>query len=174
MTLFILEKLHGLVGINRNDAEPQSVEARRRLAFFVNSLFMDMPRAPPVGDMMSWSCVTPFYSEDVIYSRSDLEQKNEDGLTTLMYMQVKRDVRRGTVVWFVARHGALPSMFYGCTVNNTNAQRTTGRFCKLLLLPELQSTHPQHSFTFLGKYILYSVLENEVPPPSMHFLLFTI
>lgn len=37
---------------------------------------------------MSWSCVTPFYVEDVIYSRADLEHKNEDGLTTLMYMQV--------------------------------------------------------------------------------------
>eukprot|EP00904_Undaria_pinnatifida_P012897 jgi/Undpi1/8738/HiC_scaffold_25.g11200.m1 len=86
-TLSILEKLHGLLGINRNDAEPHSVEARRRLAFFTNSLFMDMPRAPPVGDMMSWSCVTPFYSEDVVYSRDDLDQKNEDGLTTLMYLQ---------------------------------------------------------------------------------------
>lgn len=38
--------------------------------------------------MMSWSCMTPFYSEDVVYSRDDLEQKNEDGLTTLMYLQV--------------------------------------------------------------------------------------
>lgn len=47
-TLSILEKLHGLLGIDRNDAEPHSVEARRRLAFFTNSLFMDMPRAPPV------------------------------------------------------------------------------------------------------------------------------
>lgn len=88
LTLSILEKLHGLVCIEQNEAEPHSVEARRRLAFFVNSLFMDMPRAPPVGDMMSWSCVTPFYAEDVIYSRADLEHKNEDGLTTLMYMQV--------------------------------------------------------------------------------------
>lgn len=87
-TLSILEKLHGLLGIDRNDAEPHSVEARRRLAFFANSLFMDMPRAPPVGDMMSWSCMTPFYSEDVVYSRDDLDQKNEDGLTTLMYLQV--------------------------------------------------------------------------------------
>lgn len=88
-TLSILEKLHGLLGIDRNDAEPHSVEARRRLAFFTNSLFMDMPRAPPVQDMMSWSCMTPFYSEDVVYSRDDLEQKNEDGLTTLMYLQVR-------------------------------------------------------------------------------------
>ncbi|CAN0496517.1 unnamed protein product, partial [Laminaria digitata] len=91
-TLSILEKLHGLLGIDRRDAEPHSVEARRRLAFFTNSLFMDMPRAPPVADMMSWSCVTPFYSEDVVYSRDDLEQKNEDGLTTLMYLQVLYDI----------------------------------------------------------------------------------
>ncbi|CAB1098159.1 GT48 [Ectocarpus sp. CCAP 1310/34] len=101
-TLSILEKLHGLLGIDRNDAEPHSVEARRRLAFFTNSLFMDMPRAPPVQDMMSWSCMTPFYSEDVVYSRGDLDQKNEDGLTTLMYLQAlyKHDWRN-----FMERRG---------------------------------------------------------------------
>ncbi|CAN0064124.1 unnamed protein product [Discosporangium mesarthrocarpum] len=86
-TLSILGKLHGLLAIGRHEAEPQSVEARQRLAFFVNSLFMDMPRAPPVGDMMSWTCMTPFYSEDVVYSKKDLETKNDDGLTTLMYLQ---------------------------------------------------------------------------------------
>lgn len=85
----ILEKLHGLLGVDRRAAEPSSVEARRRLAFFTNSLFMDIPRAPAVGDMMSWTCMTPFYSEDVVYSRADLEQKNDDGLTTIMYLQVK-------------------------------------------------------------------------------------
>lgn len=89
VALSILEKLHGLLDIDRNSAEPTSVEARRRLAFFANSLFMDMPRAPPVWDMPSWSCMTPFYSEDVVYSRSDLERKNEDGLTTLMYLQAR-------------------------------------------------------------------------------------
>lgn len=41
-----------------------------------------------MADMMSWSCMTPFYSEDVVYSRGDLDHKNEDGLTTLMYLQV--------------------------------------------------------------------------------------
>ncbi|CAM9413645.1 unnamed protein product, partial [Sphacelaria rigidula] len=87
LTLMILEKLHGLLGLDPRSAEPSSVEARRRLAFFTNSLFMDMPRPPPVTDMMSWSCMTPFYSEDVVYSRGDLERKNEDGLTTLMYLQ---------------------------------------------------------------------------------------
>lgn len=88
--LSILEKLHGLLGIDRNDAEPNSVEARRRLTFFANSLFMDMPRAPPVSEMLSWSCMTPFYCEDVVYRREDLERENEDGLTTLMYLQVSR------------------------------------------------------------------------------------
>lgn len=85
--MMILEKLHGLLGVDRRAAEPSSVEARRRLAFFTNSLFMDIPRAPAVGDMMSWTCMTPFYSEDVVYSRADLEQKNDDGLTTIMYLQ---------------------------------------------------------------------------------------
>eukprot|EP00611_Tribonema_gayanum_P022145 TRINITY_DN4392_c0_g1_i8.p1 TRINITY_DN4392_c0_g1~~TRINITY_DN4392_c0_g1_i8.p1 ORF type:complete len:2019 (+),score=952.03 TRINITY_DN4392_c0_g1_i8:563-6058(+) len=83
----MLSKLYGLLAVQVNDAEPASPEARRRLAFFVNSLFMDMPRAPPVNSMLSWSCVTPYYSEDVLYSRKDLEARNEDGLSTLMYLQ---------------------------------------------------------------------------------------
>ncbi|CAM9242110.1 unnamed protein product, partial [Phaeothamnion confervicola] len=83
----ILSKLRGLLAVQLNDAEPQSSEARRRLAFFVNSLFMDMPRAPETAKMLSWSVMTPYYSEDVIYSRADLEKRNEDGLTTLMYLQ---------------------------------------------------------------------------------------
>lgn len=83
----ILNKLYGLLAVQPSEAEPVSPEARRRLAFFANSLFMDMPRAPPLMDMMSWTCMTPFYSEDVIYSRSDLEKRNEDGLSTLLYLQ---------------------------------------------------------------------------------------
>eukprot|EP00953_Heterococcus_sp_UTEX-ZZ885_P000789 949-Heterococcus_DN1.PRE.1 len=91
----VLSKLYGLLAVQVNDAEPTSPEARRRLSFFVNSLFMDMPRAPPVASMMSWSCMTPYY-------RRDLEMRNEDGLSTLMYLQAlyKHDWRN-----FVERVG---------------------------------------------------------------------
>jgi len=33
---------------------PQSLEARRRMTFFANSLFMNMPDAPRVRDMLSF------------------------------------------------------------------------------------------------------------------------
>ncbi|KAG5186996.1 1,3-beta-glucan synthase component-domain-containing protein [Tribonema minus] len=87
LTKSILSKLYGLLAIQAGDAEPASPEARRRLTFFVNSLFMDMPRAPQLANMLSWSCVTPYYSEDVLYGRKDLEKRNEDGLSMLMYLQ---------------------------------------------------------------------------------------
>ena len=31
--------------------------------------------------------MTPFYSEDVLLTKSDLLQKNEDGVTTLLYLK---------------------------------------------------------------------------------------
>ncbi|CAH0489309.1 unnamed protein product [Peronospora farinosa] len=90
----VLSHLHGLLTLQKIDAEPQSFDARRRLLFFVNSLFMDMPLAPLLEEMKSWSVMTPFYAEDVLYSRKDLESK-QDGLDvhTLLFLQTlyKRD-----------------------------------------------------------------------------------
>ena len=83
----ILAKLQGLLTLHVGDAEPKSAEARRRLTFFVNSLFMDMPKAPSITNMLSWTVVTPFYSEDVLYSKKDLDAANEDGIKTLLYLQ---------------------------------------------------------------------------------------
>ena len=83
----VLAKLSGLLNLHVNEAEPQSPEARRRLTFFVNSLFMDLPKAPSIHDMMSWTVVTPYYSEDVLYSRKDLDAANSDGVNTLLYLQ---------------------------------------------------------------------------------------
>jgi len=83
----ITTKLSGLLATRAVDAEPRSGEARRRLTFFMNSLFMDMPKAPAVPDMHSFSVLTPFYSEDVIYTKADLEQQNSDGVTVLLYLQ---------------------------------------------------------------------------------------
>ncbi|KAL4152181.1 hypothetical protein PRNP1_009115 [Phytophthora ramorum] len=90
----VLSHLHGLLTLQKIDAEPQSYDARRRLLFFVNSMFMDMPLAPLLEEMKSWSVMTPFYAEDVLYSRKDLESK-QDGLDvhTLLFLQTlyKRD-----------------------------------------------------------------------------------
>ncbi|RLN23905.1 callose synthase 7-like [Panicum miliaceum] len=57
---------------------PTNLEARRRITFFANSLFMKMPRAPPVRSMMSFSVLTPYFKEEVLFSPDDLHKKNED------------------------------------------------------------------------------------------------
>jgi callose synthase len=84
----VLKKIHGLVCMHPDDAEPKSKEVRRRLTFFVNSLFMDMPDAPSIHDMFSWNVLTPYYNEDVTYSKGDLEQRTDAlGVSTLLYLQ---------------------------------------------------------------------------------------
>ena len=47
------------------DTIPINRDARDQLAFFANSLLMNIPTPPSVGAMRSWSVLTPFYSEDV-------------------------------------------------------------------------------------------------------------
>jgi callose synthase len=90
----VVQHLLGLLTLQKIDAEPRSYDAKRRLLFFVNSLFMDMPLAPLLDEMKSWSVMTPFYGEDVLYSKGDLESK-QDGLDvhTLLFLQTlyKRD-----------------------------------------------------------------------------------
>ncbi|CAN6237754.1 unnamed protein product [Urochloa humidicola] len=66
---------------------PSNLEARRRLTFFTNSLFMDMPDAPKVRNMLSFSALTPYYNEHVLFSIKELEEENEDGVSTLFYLQ---------------------------------------------------------------------------------------
>ncbi|XP_058090540.1 callose synthase 3-like [Magnolia sinica] len=66
---------------------PSNLEARRRISFFSNSLFMDMPPAPKVRNMLSFSVLTPYYTEEVLFSLQDLEEPNEDGVSILFYLQ---------------------------------------------------------------------------------------
>ncbi|XP_042024280.1 callose synthase 5-like [Salvia splendens] len=66
---------------------PTNLEARRRITFFSNSLFMNMPRAPRVRKMLSFSVCTPYYSEETLYSKTDLRMENEDGVSIIYYLQ---------------------------------------------------------------------------------------
>ncbi|PIA48642.1 hypothetical protein AQUCO_01400908v1 [Aquilegia coerulea] len=66
---------------------PSNLEARRRISFFSNSLFMEMPAAPKVRNMLSFSVLTPYYTEDVLFSIHELEVQNEDGVSILFYLQ---------------------------------------------------------------------------------------
>ena len=66
---------------------PKNLEARHRIAFFSNSLFMNMPCAMQVEKMMSFSVLTPYYDEDVMYNREQLRTENEDGVSIIFYLQ---------------------------------------------------------------------------------------
>ncbi|BAT79418.1 hypothetical protein VIGAN_02230000 [Vigna angularis var. angularis] len=48
---------------------------------------MDMPSAKPVSEMLPFSVFTPYYSETVLYGTSELQKENEDGISTLFYLQ---------------------------------------------------------------------------------------
>ncbi|MCO5610096.1 hypothetical protein L7F22_064331 [Adiantum nelumboides] len=83
-----IRRLNKLLTIKDSPASvPKNLEARRRLLFFANSLFMDMPKAKPVQEMRSFSVFTPYYEEDVIYTSEQLQKKNKDGISTLFYLQ---------------------------------------------------------------------------------------
>ncbi|KAL0398593.1 UNVERIFIED_CONTAM: Callose synthase 11 [Sesamum radiatum] len=83
-----LRRLHTI--LNSRDSMhnvPKNLEARRRIAFFSNSLFMNMPRAPQVEKMMAFSVLTPYYDEEVLFGKEMLRSPNEDGVSTLFYLQ---------------------------------------------------------------------------------------
>ncbi|KAK7302196.1 hypothetical protein RJT34_13078 [Clitoria ternatea] len=84
----LVKRLHLLLTVKDSAANvPKNLEARRRLEFFTNSLFMDMPSAKPVSEMLPFSVFTPYYSETVLYSSSELRKENEDGISILFYLQ---------------------------------------------------------------------------------------
>ncbi|KAI4363838.1 hypothetical protein MLD38_020005 [Melastoma candidum] len=70
---------------------PINLEARRRIAFFSNSLFMKMPHAPQVEKMRALTVLTPYYNEEVLYSKEQLRTENEDGISILYYLQTIYD-----------------------------------------------------------------------------------
>ncbi|KAL3651083.1 putative callose synthase 8 [Castilleja foliolosa] len=65
---------------------PSNLEARRRISYFATSLFMNMPKAPKVRDMLSFSVLTPHFMEEVKFSNKELHS-SKDGVSISFYMQ---------------------------------------------------------------------------------------
>eukprot|EP00899_Mesostigma_viride_P002479 jgi/Mesvir1/12231/Mv00453-RA.1 len=81
-------RLHAIItSRSQKESEPRNPDAKRRLMFFTNSLFMDMPETVPAARMLPLSVLTPYYNEIVIYSKSELHKENEDGVSTIYYLQ---------------------------------------------------------------------------------------
>eukprot|EP00743_Colponemidia_sp_Colp-15_P007376 GILK01007964.1.p1 GENE.GILK01007964.1~~GILK01007964.1.p1 ORF type:complete len:1684 (-),score=272.07 GILK01007964.1:169-4602(-) len=82
----MLRTVH-LLTTTKHDATPGTGEGKRRIITFVNSLFMDMPRAKAVAAAASFTILTPYFGEIVMYSKEELQEQNEDGVSKLYYLQ---------------------------------------------------------------------------------------
>ncbi|KAK1356347.1 hypothetical protein POM88_049603 [Heracleum sosnowskyi] len=74
-----IRRLYLLLTVKESAVDvPINLEARRRVTFFTNSLFMKMPF--PGRNHISGNCnvMTPYYSEETVYLKSDLVMENED------------------------------------------------------------------------------------------------
>ncbi|WOL18911.1 callose synthase 3-like [Canna indica] len=83
-----IKRLHLLLTVKESAMDvPSNLDAKRRISFFCNSLFMNMPDAPKVRHMLSFSVLTPYCKEDVLFSLKEIEEPNEDGVSILFYLQ---------------------------------------------------------------------------------------
>lgn len=67
-----------LLSLEKADAMPKCQEAQRRLGFFMKSLGMDIPNLPSIRKMHSFSVITPFYSESVLFTMEELQNPIEN------------------------------------------------------------------------------------------------
>ncbi|KAI8557991.1 hypothetical protein RHMOL_Rhmol04G0054100 [Rhododendron molle] len=65
---------------------PSNLEARRRISFFATSLYMNIPCAPKVRNMLSFSVLTPHFMEEVKFSAKELHSSQEE-VSISFYMQ---------------------------------------------------------------------------------------
>ncbi|KAF0690404.1 Aste57867_18239 [Aphanomyces stellatus] len=67
-----------LLTLDTSEAMPRCSEAKRRLGFFMKTLMMDIPQLNAVKEMRSFSVMTPFYAEGVLYSLEELNAPLEN------------------------------------------------------------------------------------------------
>lgn len=65
-------RLFFLLTLDTADSLPRCSEAQRRMSFFLNSLSMEMPSVSSIASMESFSVITPYYNESVLYSIEEL------------------------------------------------------------------------------------------------------
>lgn len=80
-------KLYDLLNLRVTEVELKSHEANRRLNFLLNSLYMDVPKIPSCRYCKEYTCITPYYSEDILLTKSDLLTVNSDNVSVLLYLQ---------------------------------------------------------------------------------------
>jgi hypothetical protein len=68
---------------------PFNREARQRVQFFLESLYMTMPAAPAWDRILSLSTLTPIYEEEILFSLQDLTVRENTGYSILGRLLVK-------------------------------------------------------------------------------------
>uniref|UniRef100_A0AAV1US25 1,3-beta-glucan synthase n=1 Tax=Peronospora matthiolae TaxID=2874970 RepID=A0AAV1US25_9STRA len=68
-------RLFFLLTLDAADALPRCHEAQRRMSFFLNSLHMKIPTIDSIAAMKSFSVVTPYYNETVLFSVDELNER---------------------------------------------------------------------------------------------------
>ena len=84
----LLRVLHHLTSTASVDARPHNATVTDRLQFFLSSLNTSMPnRQNSIKEMYSWTVLTPYVDELVIYTQEDIQTPNDDGVTQEFYLQ---------------------------------------------------------------------------------------
>lgn len=89
-----------LLSLDQTEAMPRTTEARRRLGFFMKSLVMDIPQLRSIKEMRSFSVVTPFYAETVLFSLKDL---NDPLVNHPIFQKVEEDGKNLTILKYLTK-----------------------------------------------------------------------
>lgn len=83
----MVSKLEGLLNLQVTDVEIKSLEANRRLNFFLNSMYMTIPQVLETRFSREYTVVTPYYEEDILLTEKDLKAENSDRISVILYLQ---------------------------------------------------------------------------------------
>ncbi|KAL3933698.1 MAG: hypothetical protein SGPRY_000173 [Prymnesium sp.] len=83
-TQCVLQALYKCTSTSNPGGEPHVEEARRQLISFSSSVHHTLlPKSPPIAQMKSFSALTPFFREEVLYSLQTLQAAGQDNTTLL-------------------------------------------------------------------------------------------
>ena len=84
----LVRVLYHLISTAAVDARPHNAVITDRLMFFLSSLSSDMPnRHNSIKEQYSWTVLTPYVDEIVLYTNDELATPNVDGVTQEFYLQ---------------------------------------------------------------------------------------
>lgn len=99
-----ISKLEDLLKLRITSVELKSHEANRRLNFLLNTLYMEVPKIPSTRYCKEFTCITPYYSEDILLNKADLLATNSDNVSVLLYLQT---LYRDDWANFLERRGGI-------------------------------------------------------------------